>query len=258
MFGAMLRMSMLAVRLPQTTRCVAAAVANFFLPPRCPACLAATQRAGWCDECRAALDPLQPPWCSICGTPFSGQTDSHRCGDCHQAPPAFRRARSRFAYRAAQREDPLNRAICGLKYGGDLAAAPELAALLGAGPLPSPSYAAIVPVPLHIERLRQRGFNQALLLAAPMARRFGIPIRVSWLRRVRPTEAQARLAPEARRANVRGAFACDVCEDIRGAEVLLVDDVLTTGSTADACARALRAAGAAAVDVLTLARALPE
>jgi ComF family protein len=112
----------------------------------------------------------------------------------------------------------------------------------------------IVPVPLHPDRLRERGYNQAALLARELERRVGLPVRESVLSRVRYTRSQMELDAEARRRNVQGAFRC-ADGRVRGQHVLLVDDVCTTGATIAACADALRAGGAARVEALTLARA---
>jgi ComF family protein len=116
-----------------------------------------------------------------------------------------------------------------------------------------PAGAVLVPVPLSRDRERERGFNQAALLAERLARGLGAPFRVRWLARTRATAPQTELDAAARRANVRGAFVASTAA--AGADVVLVDDVLTTGATASECARALRAAGARAVGVLTVARA---
>ena len=112
----------------------------------------------------------------------------------------------------------------------------------------------IVPVPLHRARERERGFNQAALLARRIGRRLAVPTRPRWLARIRPTRPQSELSAGERRANVRGAFRAS--RRVAGRHVLVVDDILTTGATVDACARALRDAGAQRVGVLTVARVL--
>jgi ComF family protein len=114
----------------------------------------------------------------------------------------------------------------------------------------------VVPVPLHAARLRRRGFNQAWMLAMPVARRLRVPIAGTILRRIRPTTSQVALPERARRQNVRDAFAAVPRRPLDGLRVLLVDDVFTTGATVAECARVLCAARAGAVDVLTLARAV--
>jgi ComF family protein len=154
----------------------------------------------------------------------------------------------------------MREAIHALKYGGRPVVATPLGRLLadlapGVVPAPPAEWAeGLVPVPLHRARLAERGFNQAELLAAPCAARWRLPVFGRVLVRTRPTPPQTDLDAAARRANVRNAFAVPRPAEVRGRRLLLVDDVLTTGATADAAAQALRAAGAAAVGVLTLAR----
>lgn len=155
------------------------------------------------------------------------------------------------------RRSTLRTVLYRYKYDRDLAAVGPLAALLDARcPLALGGYDLVVPVPLHLARLRWRGFNQAQLLIAPLARRHGVRCDAFALERVRPTSPQVRLDAAARRRNVRGAFAVARRDAMRGRTVLLFDDVFTSGATVDACARALLDAGAAAVDVLTLAHAV--
>jgi ComF family protein len=147
--------------------------------------------------------------------------------------------------------NPLARAVRALKFRGHRAVAATLGEAM-ARVLPSGPHDLVVPVPLHVARLRERGYNQAVLLARALARTAGLHVMPSGLVRRRPTPAQADLDAVARRANVRGAFVAPA--RLAGAAVVLVDDVLTTGATADACARALRAAGARRVSVLTVGR----
>jgi ComF family protein len=150
-------------------------------------------------------------------------------------------------------------AIHALKFRGHRALARPLADLVAEAPPPGLPVAGVdllVPVPLHPQRRAQRGFNQAELLARRLARRWGKPHRADVLARVRLTRPQTELAPEERRANVRGAFLVRRPELVAGRHVLLVDDVLTTGATVEACVLALREAGAGPVGVVTVARAL--
>jgi ComF family protein len=154
----------------------------------------------------------------------------------------------------------MREAIHALKFGGRPVLATPLGRLLaeaGARALPAPpaDWAdGLIPVPLHPARLAERGFNQAELLAAPCAARWRVPVLTRVLVRTRPTLPQTDLDPAARRANVRDAFRVPRPAAVEGRRLLLVDDVLTTGATVGAAARALRAAGAATVGVLTLAR----
>jgi ComF family protein len=146
-------------------------------------------------------------------------------------------------------------AIHAFKFGGRQALARPLAALLTEGsgrPVLPPDVAALVPVPLARARRRERGFNQAALLAERLGAALGVPVRARWLARVQATQPQTELGAAERRANVRGAFAADAA--VAGRHVIVVDDVLTTGATAAECARVLRAAGALRVGVLTVAR----
>jgi ComF family protein len=177
------------------------------------------------------------------------------CDRCRRHPPAFRSARAVALYLpAATGLNPLARAVQHLKYGGRRGVAETLGALL-AERYPFADDALLVPVPLHHRRLRTRGFNQAVLLARALARRRHLALAPRALVRTRVTRAQPGLAATARRANLAGAFAVRRADLVAGRHVVLVDDVLTSGATADACARALRAAGATAVDVYTVGRA---
>jgi ComF family protein len=147
----------------------------------------------------------------------------------------------------------LRNGIHRLKYEGEPARAASLAPLLFAAAADFPNLDALVPAPLHRSRLKRRGYNQADLLAAPVAERLGRPL-VQCLARTRPTRQQVRLDADARRDNVEGAFAVPEPTVVSGRRLLLVDDVITTGSTLNACADALHGVGAAWVGVLTLAR----
>jgi ComF family protein len=174
-------------------------------------------------------------------------------------PPAFARLRAVACYRLEQEDDdPIGRAVRALKYGRRRALAGSLSAILAERfPFAPGDFDRIAPVPLHLDRLRDRGFNQSLLLAREPARCLGRPVDAMLLERVRPTPPQVGLGLAERRSNLRGAFRVRKGRDVTGARVLLVDDVSTSGATADACATALLEAGARSVDVVTLARTLP-
>lgn len=233
-------------------------VLDLVFPVVCPVCLTRSDEPAhrpFCGACWAALPVGLGPGCPVCGEPFPGLGGPLPCDACRRASPPYAFARAVAEYRDGMRE-----AIHALKFGGRPVLATPLGRLLaeaGARALPVPPrdwVEGLVPVPLHPARLAQRGFNQAELLAAPCAARWRVPILPHALVRLRATLPQTDLDPAARRANVRDAFRVRRPTAVEGRRVLLVDDVLTTGATVGAAARALRAAGAAAVGVLTLAR----
>ena len=228
-------------------RRVLALLTDLLYPPRCGGCGRVGQ---WlCGECIGQIEPPLPAgWtCAACGAALDP-------GDwlcCPATPLAGILAIGAFA-------GPLREAIHTLKYRRQRALAPALAELLVAGLvlLPAPWGAtrpAAVPVPLHPRRLRERGFSQSDLLAAPLAARLGYP-RVAGLARVRATPSQVGLTGAARRANMAGAFAWRATPLACRPQVLLIDDVYTTGATMTEAARALHAGGAGAVYGLALAR----
>jgi len=235
-------------------------VLDLLFPAICPVCQARSddrRHRPFCAACWADLPLLTEPGCRVCGRHFVGLPAPLACDACRRQPPPVDRARAVAAYR-----DGMRAAIHALKYRGRTAVAAPLAALLAdrggrllgdAVGLP-PALDALVPVPLHPARLAERGFNQAALLAAPCAAAWGRPLLTRALVRVRPTRPQTDLDADARRENVAGAFAVRRPAEVAGRHLLLVDDVLTTGATVRAAARALRDAGAASVGVLVLAR----
>ena len=231
---------------------------DLVFPAVCPVCAARSDDAAhrpFCGPCWAALPLGLPPGCPACGAPFPGLAGALPCDACRRAPPPYA-----FARAVAQYRDGMREAIHALKYGNRPVLAAPLGRLLaeaapGVLPVPLADWAeGLIPVPLHAGRLAERGFNQAELLAAPCAARWRLPVLGRVLVRTRPTRPQTDLDAEARRANVRNAFAVPRPAAVAGRRLLLVDDVLTTGATVAAAVRALRAAGAAAVGVVTLAR----
>jgi ComF family protein len=202
-----------------------------------------------CDTCWSAIARWSPPWCACCGQPVAAwRASAERCPRCRRIPGALS-VRVVGPY-----EGRLRDVLHAFKYDGRRSLAPTLAALLRAQAADTLAGAdVLVPVPLHRARRRSRGFNQAHDLAAAL----GPPV-VAALRRVRATVAQTALTAGARRRNVRGAFALApaALDAITGRVVVLVDDVITTGATLEACAAILRAAGAAEVRAVTVARAV--
>jgi ComF family protein len=226
-----------------------------WLLPRCCEVCAAELPAGappaLCVSCRASIVPPPHPLCPRCGLPLSAP--SAGCPPCLAAAPSFDSARALGLYRpAGDGHNPLAIAIHALKYRRRRCVAAALGELLALA-CTAPADVVVVPVPLHPTRLRARGYNQAFLLARVLAHHRRLELSHP-LERVRDTAPQRSLGRRARLANLRAAFRIARAERVRGRRVLLVDDVLTTGATADACAGVLRAAGATGVDVYTVGR----
>ena len=233
-------------------RRLATRLLDLLLPPRCLGCGVETGGDGaLCAACWSRLRFIAEPCCACCGTPFDmALGEGALCGACARELPPFARARAAFRYDEASRA-----LVLALKHGDKLQLAPALARFMRqAGGRLLQECDAIVPVPLHWTRLFARRYNQAAVLAHALAAPSGPPIRTDWLRRRRATPSQGRSGRAQRRRNVAGAFALKAGVSVADLRILLVDDVLTTGSTAAECARALVKAGARTVDVLTVAR----
>ena len=205
-----------------------------------------------CPACLRGPAPLAAEFfCVSCRTPFQNRFPldfEGRCALCRAGLSGFDAAYCFGAYEGGLRE-----LIHLFKYGKVRTLAGPLGDLLMEALPRDERFDAIVPVPLHWRRRWQRGFNQAELLAREVSRRSGIPL-CKALRRVRATSAQAGLSNHGRRRNVTAAFRCGGAADVRGRRLLLIDDVMTTGSTASACSRTLKRAGAERVSLLTIAR----
>lgn len=261
------------------------ALTDLVLPPICPVCKDRVAGGGKvvCRWCEGGFIPIAGAKCTHCGVPFpsydSARGDSvtggegevkpgdgpnemadHTCGGCLDSPPAFIKARSAVQYSGEAAE-----AVKKLKFNGRMSLAPLLGRLAadaaarmidGEGELIAEDLAIgmVVPVPLHVRRLRERGFNQSQLIARAVAVRIGAALETGVLKRVRETRPQVSLKGSERVANVKGAFVVPSPEKVKGKKVLIVDDVITTGATVRECAKVLGKAGAETW-VLSLARA---
>lgn len=227
-------------------------VLDAVLPPRCLACQEPmAPPGGLCPDCWPLVRFLAEPLCRRCGIPMAGP-GVEVCGACADHPPAYGQARAVFAY-----EDGSRDLILRLKHADALAGVPVLARWMlrpGAEMLRTADW--LVPVPLHWRRLFQRRYNQSAELARALARIAGVRALPDGLVRTRRTPSQGGLSRRQRQANVRDAFAVPHRHQarVRGGHAVVIDDVMTTGATVDACAAALLAAGARRVDVLCLAR----
>jgi ComF family protein len=230
-------------------------VVDFALPPRCPGCAAIVPDPHrFCLDCWQALDFLGEPCCRRCGLPFPyGRDEEAECAACLADPPAFDRLRAAVAYGEIARGVALK-----LKYGGRPGLAETLATLMqrhaGAGEV------VLAPVPLHRWRIWRRGYNQSALIATALARRTGLAVELDLLERIKRTPPLKGLGRRERALAVRGAFRVPERKRavLKGRTVILVDDVFTSGATAGACARALKRAGAGAVNILCWARVVRE
>jgi ComF family protein len=222
-------------------------ILDLLFPPRCVGC----QSFGtwFCEECLGVVPRVEPPFCIRCGGAVERST-SRLCARCRTAPLKIDRIRSAVYF-----EGTLRDAVHKFKYNGVTALAKPLGDLLAEywsrHPVPVD---VLVPVPLHKNRLRKRGFNQAGLLAQQLSKQADLAMNEHTLVRQRATASQIDLGTEERKTNVRGAFRCTTGA-LANRRVLLIDDVCTTGSTLEACAVALKDGGTRSVEALTLARA---
>jgi ComF family protein len=223
------------------------------LPALCPACREQVRDSGLCAPCWSKQSMIAPPYCERLGIPYAydpgpGVLSMQAISD----PPAYHRAR------AAVRYDDIARALVhALKYGDRIDLAPTMGRWMArAGHELLEDADAMIPVPLHWRRLWARRFNQSALLAKAISRETGVAVTDTALRRVKATAQQVGLTQSERAQNVQGAFRVPPGRkaEVAGRKIVLVDDVLTSGATSDACARALLRAGARSVDLVVFAR----
>ncbi len=223
---------------------------DLLFPPRCQLCGdSSVPDSRLCVPCAAEL-PWLTTTCTQCAQPVTALPPHGHCGACQRRSPAFDQTTALFHY-----QPPVDYLLKRLKFASELAIAPLLAGML-AEQLARREHALpglLVPVPLHHSRLRERGFNQAAELARVLGRRLHIPLAHHLCRRQRPTGPQSRLPPAARRLNLRNAFAVSGTPD--NAHLAIVDDIMTTGHTANELARALKRSGAEHVEIWVIARA---
>lgn len=208
-----------------------------------------------CATCQQQVRAVVPPFCQRCGLPFAGALSTEfTCANCRELEFDFIAARAAVVSQGLVRD-----VILRYKYQRHLWFEPFLSGLLLRSAVPElagKSPTLVVPVPLHPVKEREREFNQATRLATPLAAALGIPLNARLLRRVSFTVTQTRLSRSARAQNMHGVFALSPGAHLAGQVVVLVDDVFTTGATTNACAKVLRAAGAAEVWVWTVARGI--
>jgi ComF family protein len=219
-------------------------ILNYITPSQCLLC-AASCKAAFCPACQASFTRWEAlDSCPCCALP---KTQGQRCGSCLRAQPAFDQSYAAFIY-----TEPISSLIQAAKFAQQWSILPPLSQLFLEQLHITAQPDLLIPLPLHTTRLRERGFNQALEIARPIAKQLKINLEIGRLTRQKNTEHQARLSANARWQNMRGAF--DYQGDLSGARVALIDDVMTSGASLNAAAKALKAAGAIEVQAWVIAR----
>ncbi len=243
--------------LASVARLVGRTAIDFALPPRCPGCgLIVEDQHRFCLSCWQALHFLGEPCCARCALPFEYDAGvGAECGACIADPPRFDRLRAAVAYGEIARAVALK-----LKYAGRPGVAETMAQLMSRHLHRGDPDALLVPVPLHRWRIWKRGYNQAALIASALARRTGLRAELALIERIKATPPLKGLGRRERANAVRGAFRLREAsaEFGKGRTIILVDDVFTSGATANACAHALKRRGAARVDIICWARVVGE
>lgn len=234
------------------------AVLDGLFPQNCIYCQGDREGGGdfLCGLCRSEIEFIRRPFCNRCGIPadisYDYPQDDFECGGCRKDPFKFDRARSLGQY-----DSILRQLIHHFKYRRQMGVMTEIASLLqkffAESELRGSGFY-VSPVPLHFKKMKERGFDQSFVIAREVARDLGLPLANGFLRRVRETQPQAKKTKGERAVNIRGAFEVDRPDWVAGKDILLVDDVFTTGATVNEAARILKRAGAARVHVFTLAR----
>lgn len=224
-------------------------IISIFFPENCRLCGSITSEKKYlCPSCTSQICFISEPHCTVCGIPFQGETHSHPCARCLKNAPEFSWHRSRTVY-----SDQVAHLVHGLKYGAKL----DVLNLLGDW-LMHYQYLLegsdfLIPVPLSIDRLRGRTYNQSLELARNLSRRMGIPVLAQGLQKNKVTPPQTTLARAERLQNLKGAFIWTGNQNLEGKKVVLIDDICTTGSTLSECARTLQLQNPREVGALTIA-----
>ncbi len=233
-------------------------LSEIIFPPQCLGCAEILHRSNghiFCPDCEEKITFITGSICDICGTTFPDSPDqNHLCGDCLKTKPYFSCARAIFSY-----DDAILNSIHQFKYKSDLSVGEILSDFMAGFSFPDidfADYSLIIPVPLHIKRLRERGFNQSLILARAIGEKHQIPVDFSLLKRHKFILTQTGSNKKERKQNIKGAFEVTDKKKISGKSIILIDDVYTTGATVNECAKTLMKAGAQKVSVLTLARVL--
>lgn len=233
-------------------------VSDIIFPPQCLACseiINPQENRIFCSFCAEKIHFITGSFCPICGVPFpDSPAGIHVCGRCWEKRPYFTRARAVAVF-----EDVIMNTIHKFKYNRSISTGSGLSSFMADFSFPDfnfSEYSLIVPVPLHIKKLRERGFNQSLVLARGIGKKYCLPVNFSLLKRSKFTLTQTGLNKAEREKNIKGAFVVPDKNKVAGESIILIDDVYTTGATINECTKVLLRAGAQKTAVLTLAHAI--